>query len=73
MIGYGFFRDQNEIDIVAVNDDTKTMLAEVKRNPEKINLKRLEKKAQKLLQKHKGYEVTFKGYSLEDMRKSELA
>jgi AAA+ ATPase superfamily predicted ATPase len=60
--------NQNEIDIVAVNDDAKTMLiAEVKRNPEKIDLKQLEKKAQKLLQKHKGYEVTFKGYSLEDM------
>jgi len=66
--------NQNEIDIVAVNDDAKTMLiAEVKRNPEKIDLKLLEKKAQKLLQKHKGYEVTFKGYSLEDMRKGELA
>ena len=60
--------NQNEIDIVAVNDDAKTMLiAEVKRNPEKIDLKQLEEKAQKLLQKHKGYEVTFKGYSLEDM------
>jgi hypothetical protein len=43
------------------------LIAEVKRNPEKLDLKRLEKKAQKLLQKHKGYEVTFKGYSLEDM------
>jgi len=66
--------NQNEIDIVAVNDDEKKMLiAEVKRNPEKINLKLLEKKTEKLLQKHKGYEVTFKGYSLEDMRKGELA
>jgi hypothetical protein len=60
--------NQNEIDIVAVNDDAKTMLiAEEKRNHEKIDLKQLEIKAQKLLQKHKGYEVTFKGYSLEDM------
>ena len=66
-------RNQNEIDIVAINDDKKKMLiAEVKRNPDKINLKLLEKKAQKLLQKHQAYEVTYKGYSLEDMRKGEL-
>jgi AAA+ ATPase superfamily predicted ATPase len=65
--------NQNEIDIVAINDDEKTMLiAEVKRNPEKINLKLLEKKTEKLLQKHKGYEVTFKGYSLENICKGEL-
>ena len=65
--------NQNEIDIVAVNDDEKKMLiAEVKRNPEKIDLELLEKKAQKLLQKHKGYEVTFTGYSLEDMCKKNL-
>ena len=65
--------NQNEIDIVAVNDDEKKMLiAEVKRNPDKINLELLKKKAQKLLQKHQRYAVTFKGYSLEDIRKGNL-
>ncbi len=65
--------NQNEIDIVAVNDDEKKMLiAEVKRNPNKIDLALLEKKAQKLIQKHQGYTVMYKGYSLEDMCKEKL-
>ena len=65
--------NQNEIDIVAVNDDEKKMLiAEVKRNPEKIDLALLEKKAQKLIQKHPGYTVIYKGYSLDDMCKEVL-
>ena len=61
--------NQNEIDIIAVNDEKKTMLiAEVKRNPKKIELKVLEKKASKLIAKYKKYEYTFRGYSLEDMK-----
>jgi len=65
--------NQNEIDIVAINEYEKKMLfAEVKRNPKKIDMERLEEKAQKLLQKHKGYEVEFKGYSIEDIRKKDL-
>jgi len=63
----------NEIDIVAVNDDEKKILiAEVKRNPDKIDLALLEKKAQKLLRKHRGYEIVFRGYSLKDIRQKEL-
>ena len=62
--------NQNEIDIVAVNEDEKRILiAEVKRNPERIDLKLLEKKAEKLLQKHRGYEVVFRGFSMGDMRR----
>ncbi len=65
--------NQNEIDIIAVNDNEKKILiAEIKRNPDKINLELLKKKAQKLLQKHQRYAVTFKGYSLEDIRKGNL-
>ena len=45
------------------------LIAEVKRNPERIDLKRLEKKAEKLLQKHQGYEVVFRGFSMGDMRR----
>jgi len=65
--------NQNEIDIVAVNEhEKKILIAEVKRNPEKIHLELLRKKAHKLLQKHQGYRVVFKGYSLRDIRKQDL-
>jgi len=61
--------NQNEIDIVAINEDEKKMLiAEVKRNPEKIDMSLLEEKAQKLIQKHSKYKVEFKGYSIENIR-----
>jgi len=61
--------NQNEIDIVAINEDEKKMLiAEVKRNPEKIDMTLLEEKAQKLIQKHSKYKVEFKGYSIENIR-----
>jgi len=60
--------NQNEIDIVAINDEEKRMrIVEVKLNPSKINIAELQVKAQKLLQKQKGYEVEFFGYSIEDM------
>jgi len=61
-------KNLNEIDIVAVNDESKTMLiAEVKRNREKINLNQLKSKATKLLDKHPEYTAQFIGYSLQDM------
>lgn len=60
--------NQNEIDIIAVNEEKKTMLiAEVKRNSQKIDLKTLEKKASKLMAKYKKYDYKFQGYSLDDM------
>lgn len=60
--------NQNEIDIVAVNDEEKTMLiAEVKRNPKKIDLEVLEEKASKLKAKFKAYDFAFRGFSLEDV------
>ncbi len=64
--------NQNEIDIVAINEEEKHMIiAEVKLNPRKINLSELKEKAQKLLQKKKDYEVEFLGYSMEDMTTAE--
>jgi len=61
--------NQNEIDIVALNEEQKTMLfVEVKRNAKKIDLKVLEGKAEKLMKKHKGYEFEFEGFCLGDMR-----
>ncbi len=60
--------NQNEIDIVAVNDEQKQILiAEVKRNPKKINLHKVEQKATKLLAKYPKYSVSYRGFSLEDM------
>jgi AAA+ ATPase superfamily predicted ATPase len=60
--------NENEIDIVAVNDDTKTMLiVEVKRQAKKIDINKLQEKASKLVSKHKKYNVDYLGYSLTDM------
>ena len=60
--------NQNEIDIVALNEDEKRMLiVEVKRNPKKIDLHRLEQKALKLTAKYKQYSVEYRGFSLGDM------
>ena len=60
--------NENEIDIVAVNDDTKTILiAEVKRQAKKIDRNLLQKKAIKLVSKNKKYCVDYYGYSLDDM------
>ncbi len=60
--------NQNEIDIVAINELKKrALIAEVKRNPKKIELNKLKQKSIKLLQKLKGYKIEYRGYSLEDM------
>jgi len=60
--------NKNEIDIVAVNEDKKTMLiVEVKINPKKISIEKLQLKATKLIQKYSKYQVEFKAYSLKDM------
>ncbi|MCH9741323.1 MAG: ATP-binding protein [Epsilonproteobacteria bacterium] len=60
--------NQNEIDIVAVNDEQKTMLiGEVKRNCKKIDMRVLESKASKLMAKYKQYDFEFRGFSLGDV------
>ena len=60
--------NQNEIDIVAINEDEKKMLiGEVKRNPKKIDLHKVEQKALKLTAKYAKYAVEYRGFSLEDM------
>ncbi len=60
--------NQNEIDIVALNEEEKRMLiAEVKRNPKKIDLHRLEQKALKLIAKYRQYSVEYRGFSLGDI------
>ncbi len=60
--------NQNEIDIIAVNDETKMMLiAEVKINPKKIDINILKEKSLKIVDKYKYYDIKYIGYSLEDM------
>ncbi len=59
---------KNEIDIVAINEmNKKALIAEVKLNKKKINLDILKLKASKLYNSLKDYEITYKGFSLEDM------
>ncbi|MCL9775489.1 DUF234 domain-containing protein [Vibrio methylphosphonaticus] len=60
--------NQNEIDIVAVNDANKQVVfIEVKKNIKRYSQTKLIAKSQKLLSKFKGYEVSYRGMSLEDL------
>ena len=57
-----------EIDLIALEAlDKKAVIAEVKRNPRKYSESILREKAQYILPQLKGYEVEYKGYSLDDM------
>lgn len=60
--------NQNEIDIVAINDlEKKVLFAEVKRNPDKINLNVLIEKSQNLLPQFKEYQIEYQGFSMQNM------
>lgn len=60
--------NQNEIDIVAINElEKKLLFGEVKRNPDKINIAILIEKSQNLASQFKGYEIQYKGFSMNDM------
>lgn len=59
---------ENEIDLIALNRFEKTALvAEVKRNWKKISIPMLEKKAEVLHKELSEYQISFKGFSIEDM------
>ncbi len=64
-------KGENEIDIVAENElDDKAVFFEVKRKAENINLETLKSKATVFLRatgEFKGYEVCYKGLSMDDM------
>jgi hypothetical protein len=61
-------KGEREIDLIAVNElDKEAVVAEVKRSPEKISLKRLEAKATVLEAELKSYGLQFKALSLADM------
>lgn len=60
--------NQNEIDIVAINDLTRhVLIAEVKRNKNRISLPALKDKAIAICSKFNGYQIEYKALSLEDM------
>ncbi len=61
--------NQNEIDIVAVNASEKfAIIAEVKRQKERININTLKSKAQKLIEQHlKGYTIEYRALSISEM------
>lgn len=59
---------ENEIDIIAVNNFThKGLIAEVKRNPQKINLAVLQQKAARLPKEFSKFEFDYKPLSLVDV------
>jgi AAA+ ATPase superfamily predicted ATPase len=61
-------KGENEIDLIALNDLDKTALvAEVKRNPKKIDLTELAVKANSIKKELAKYKVELKGFSLENM------
>ncbi len=60
--------NRNEIDIVAVNEfEKRALVAEVKLNPDKISLNELKFKARNLEHHLAGYQIDYKGFSLQDM------
>ena len=59
---------KNEIDLVAVNEtEREIVIGEVKRNPSRVDLRALEKKAQNIMSKKTGWKVAFASLSLDDM------
>lgn len=59
----------NEIDLIAVNEEEKEIvIGEVKRNPDRISIHRLEEKASAIVQKKKGWNTSFVALSLNDMK-----
>jgi hypothetical protein len=79
MGNYRDSRGENEIDLIALNDmasaavgrgpppDKTALVAEIKRNPKKINLAVLELKTEKIRQELADYAVEYRGLSMEDM------
>lgn len=60
--------NKNEIDILALNEyEKKALIGEVKLNKEKISLPLLIEKAAGLRKHLKGYDIEYKGFSVEDM------
>lgn len=57
-----------EIDIAILNSGNRTAeLIEIKRNPEKLEMRALERRADSMRDLLKGYEVTLRGMSIDDI------
>ncbi|MDA9557674.1 ATP-binding protein [Vibrio sp.] len=70
--GYWDAKGHNEIDIIAINDlDKIIVIAEVKRQQKRYSELKLREKSQSLLKKLnlKGYEVQYRGFSLDNLVK----
>jgi hypothetical protein len=59
----------NEIDFVAINEyEKRAIIAEVKRNADRINLNLLQEKAKTLVRKQLlGYTIEYRGLSMDEM------
>ncbi len=65
---YWSARNQNEIDVVAIDDfGKKVLIAEVKRNKNEISIPRLKIQATELVAKLPGYKIRYAGFSMENM------
>lgn len=61
-------KGENEIDLIALNDLDKTaIVAEVKRNPKKIDMTLLQAKADSIKKELAKYDVELRGLSMNDM------
>ena len=61
-------KGENEIDLIALNDLDKTaIIAEVKRNPKKIDMTVLQKKADSIKKELAKYDVELRGLSMNEM------
>lgn len=61
-------KGENEIDLIAINDLDKTgIVAEVKRNPKKINIELLKLKAKTIQKELAKYQIEVLGFSMKDM------
>ena len=61
-------KGKNEIDLVALNEFDKTaLIAEIKRNKDRISMKDLQDKVMELPSEFSPYQIQTKGFSLEDM------
>ena len=68
MGGYWDSRGKHEIDLIALNDLDKTaIVAEIKRQPKKIDLNLLQWKVNSLAKELAGYTVELRGLSMQDM------
>lgn len=61
-------RNQNELDIVAINEYKKmALVAEVKRNKNKISIELLKQRSNEIAAKLPGYNIEYAGFSMDDM------